>query len=57
MMFRDPSSFVTVLSDAVVLLLPVTARPQQAAALARPDLVRELTVAVSQGPIDAILER
>src|SRR5262249_51955883 len=55
MMFRKLSSFVTVLSVAVVLLLPVTAWPQQA--FARPDLVREFKVAVPQERIDGILER
>jgi len=56
-MFCKLSSFVTVLSVAVLLLLPITARPQQAAAFARPDLVREFKVAVPQERIDAILER
>src|SRR5262245_34232994 len=57
-MLRDLSSlFVTVLSATVVLLVPVTARPQPAATFARPDLVREFTVAVPQERIDAILER
>src|SRR5262249_50989601 len=56
-MFRNLSSLLTVLSVAVLLLLPVTARPQQAATFARPDLVREFKVAVPQERIDAILER
>src|SRR5215510_6497875 len=56
-MFCKLSSFVTVLSVAVLLLLPITARPQQAAAFARPDLVREFKVAIPQQRIDAILAR
>src|SRR5215475_14015707 len=39
-MFRNLSSLLTVLSVAVLLLLPITARPQPAATFARPDLVR-----------------
>src|SRR5262249_31486461 len=55
MMFRKLSSFVTVLRVAVVLLLPVTAWPQQA--VAPPDLVGAVKVAVPQERIDGILER